>query len=295
MSIIGTVYEDVTADVLGKVGAWQWLVVLLCSMLTLPSLFHGYEDMLLLTHSGEVTCIPPERYEVYNNSLCTVVSIGNDTNQMKCNRWQAKLLWLIWLKKSWLVFCENKIKHLSATMIYRMGLTFGCVMFGVIADSVGRRTALMVEVFAQLFLGSILTFCDSLAWFQLLVFLKSLFGGANFFVGIILACEVASNEWRSRFNTIVSSSRLTAIICMVPLANSVPNLETLSCIATLYTFLLVIILRLLPESPQWLLYNRKIFVAEKILYHAAKKNGQKLCSQFKIRPVNHRVRLLTIR
>ncbi|CAH2982616.1 unnamed protein product [Chilo suppressalis] len=161
--------------------------------------------------------------------------------------------------------------------------------------SVGRRTALMVEVFAQLFLGSILTFCDSLAWFQLLVFLKSLFGGANFFVGIILACEVASNEWRSRFNTIVSSSRLTAIICMVPLANSVPNLETLSCIATLYTFLLVIILRLLPESPQWLLYNRKIFVAEKILYHAAKKNGQKLCSQFKIRPVNHRVRLLTIR
>lgn len=46
-----------------------------------------------------------------------------------------------------------------------------------------------------------------------------------------------------------------------------------------------------PESPQWLLYNRKIALAEKILAEAAKINGIKLCSDFKIRPVNHRVRL----
>lgn len=37
------------------------------------------------------------------------------------------------------------------------------------------------------------------------------------------------------------------------------------------------------------MYNRKISVAEKILANAAKRNGVKLCSNFKIRPINHKV------
>lgn len=37
------------------------------------------------------------------------------------------------------------------------------------------------------------------------------------------------------------------------------------------------------------MYNRKISVAEKILANAAKRNDIKLCSNFKIRPINHKV------
>ncbi|KAL0880237.1 hypothetical protein ABMA27_002695 [Loxostege sticticalis] len=288
MSIIGTIYEDVTTDVLGSIGIWQWLVVVTSTALGTPSMFNQYEDMFLLKPSIEVTCIPPERFEVLNASLCTVTSINNATEQRKCNKWHVKLFWLIWLKKTWLVFCENNIKLISTTMISRMGLMFGYVMSGLIADNFGRRLAIWIDLFAQLFLGLIITFCDSQAWFQLLVFLKSLFGASTIYMGIVITCEIASNLWRTRLNAIVSLPRLLSMTCMLPLANAFPNLETYNFIATILGVLLIIIIRWIPESPQWLLFNRKIYKAEKILFEAAKKNGYSLCEDFKIRPVNQR-------
>ncbi|XP_028170469.1 solute carrier family 22 member 2-like, partial [Ostrinia furnacalis] len=285
---IGTIYEDVTTEVLGNIGIWQWLVVVASTVLAVPSMFNQYEDMFLLKPSLEVICIPPERYEVLNASLCTVTSINNAAAQLKCGKWHVKLFWLIWLKKSWLVFCDNKMKLLSTTMISRMGLMFGCVMFGLIADSCGRRMAIAINLFVDMCMGLIMTFCDSQPWFQLLVFLKSLFGAATLYMGLVITCEIASNRWRSRLNAIASVPQLLSMTCMLPLANAFPNLETYNFMATLFSVLLIIILRWIPESPQWLLYNRKIIKAEKILYEAAKRNGTSLCEDFKIRPVNHR-------
>ncbi|CAH2084817.1 unnamed protein product [Euphydryas editha] len=101
-------------------------------------------------------------------------------------------------------------------------------------------------------------------------------------------CEIASSTWRTTLNIIVSTPRLLASVCLVPLANSTPNLETYNFIACIFDFLLLILLRWAPESPQWLLYNRKIPLAEKIIIKAAKVNNISICSNFKIRPVNHR-------
>lgn len=109
VSRIGTIYEDVTTDVLGSIGIWQWLVVVTSTALGTPSMFNQYEDMFLLKPSIEVTCIPPERFEVLNASLCTVTSINNATEQRKCNKWHVKLFWLIWLKKSVRVYVTTPI------------------------------------------------------------------------------------------------------------------------------------------------------------------------------------------
>lgn len=93
---IGTIYEDVTTDVVGKIGSWQWLVTLVTTVLVVPSVFNQYEDIFLI-HPPEATCIPPESHDVFNSSLCYVT---NGTEVSKCHKWNLKLLWLIWLKKS---------------------------------------------------------------------------------------------------------------------------------------------------------------------------------------------------
>ncbi|XP_075975689.1 solute carrier family 22 member 7-like [Anticarsia gemmatalis] len=248
-----------------------------------PTLFNHYEDMFLL-HSSEVFCTSPSETE--NSSLC-FVTLKNET-KTECTNWHFKLLWLIWLKKTWLVFCDDKLKLLSTAIISRFGLVFGCIIFGLVSDSFGRRTAIILDVFAELVFGLVITFCDSEGWFRLIAFLKSLFGSANFYMGIILVCEIASNKWRSWLCVLVMSPRLLRMICMVPLANSAPNPETYSFIACIYCCFCFISLRWSPESPQWLLFNRKIAVAEKILLRAAKTNGITLCSTFKIRPINCR-------
>ncbi|KAM3958930.1 LOW QUALITY PROTEIN: solute carrier family 22 member 7-like [Aphomia sociella] len=218
---IGTVYEDVTTDVLGTIGVWQWLVVL------------------------------------------------------------------------WLVFCDDKLKMMSTAIIFRMGLMFGYIFSGLIADrlflfSFGRKTALFIDVLIQLCMGVIITLCDSEGWFRLLIFLKSLLGSATTYIGLVLMCEISSNSWRSSMNMIVMLPRLFAMICGVPLANSSPNLETYSFISSAFGALLLILLRWIPESPQWLLYNRKTSNAEQLLFAAAKRNNIKLCDDFRIRPVNQR-------
>ncbi|KAH9627693.1 hypothetical protein HF086_016847 [Spodoptera exigua] len=288
MSIIGTIYEDVTTDVLGKIGSWQWLVTFISTSHMMLAMFNQYEDIFLIRPS-EIYCILPNDENKINSSLCVVTLQNNGTEDYRCNKWHLKFLWFIWLKKTWLVFCDQKLKLLSTAIISRFGLVFGFIIFGLIADSFGRRMAMILDVITELILGLVITFCDSEGWFRLVVFLRSLLGSASFFMGLILVCEIASNSWRSWLCVIVMSPRLLSLACLVPIANSAQNTETFSFISCIYAVIcMTSLVRWGTESPQWLLHNRKIHVAELILIKAAKTNGIKLCQEFKIRPVNHR-------
>ncbi|XP_069357937.1 solute carrier family 22 member 4-like isoform X2 [Maniola hyperantus] len=287
MSIIGTIYEDVTTDVLGHIGSWQWLVTFISATLMVPSMLNQYEDMFLLEPPREIECDVSASSSVFNTSLCTY-SVLNGTKVYKCTTWHVKFLWMIWFKKSWLIFCDHKIKLLSTTIICRLGLVFGCIIFGLIADSFGRKLAISIDVVAELGFRLILTFCDSESWFLLLIFLRSLFASANIYIKFFAACEIASSSWRTLLNAVVSIPRMLSAVCLVPLANVAPNSETFNFIACIFSASLLILLRWTPESPQWLLYNRGIPKAEKTILRAAKINGIELCSDFKIRPVNHR-------
>ncbi|XP_045769529.1 solute carrier family 22 member 4-like isoform X2 [Maniola jurtina] len=288
MSIIGTIHEDVTTDVLGQIGSWQWLVTFISATLMVPSMLNQYEDMFLLEPPRDIECDVSASSSIFNTSLCTY-SVLNGTKVYKCTAWHVKFLWVIWIKKTWLIFCDHKIKSLSTTIICRLGLVFGCIIFGLFADSFGRKLAISIDVVAEIGFRLILTFCDSESWFLLLIFLRSLFSSANIYMGIILTCEIASSPWRTLLNTAVSIPRMLSAVCLVPLANVAPNSETFNFIACIFSTSLVILLRWTPESPQWLLYNRGISKAEKTILSAAKLNGIQLCSDFKIRPVNHRI------
>ncbi|XP_045536055.1 solute carrier family 22 member 4-like [Papilio machaon] len=268
-------------------GTWQWLVTMLLTVLMMPAMLNQYEDMFLLKPNN-IKCILPEIHNIANSSLCSFTILNNITEEVKCNKWRTKLLGIIWRNKSWLIFCDDKFKLLSTTIICRLGFVFGCIIFGLISDSFGRKRVIAINVVAESIFGLILTFCDSEAWFHLLIFLRSLFASGYFYTGIVLISEIASNSWRTYLITIVTLPRVFAIAYIVPLANSFPNLETFNFMACVFCLVCIAFLRWLPESPQWLLYSRKIYLAEKILFKAALKNKIKLCSDFKIRPVNHK-------
>ncbi|CAB3226725.1 unnamed protein product [Arctia plantaginis] len=135
MSVIGTVYEDVTSDVVGKIGSWQWLITFVSAALMVSTMFNQYEDMFLL-HASNINCISPSEFEAVNSSLCVHnITIGGNASEVtKCNKWNLKLLWVIWLRKTWLVFCAGELKLLSTAIISRFGLVFGCIIFGLLAD-----------------------------------------------------------------------------------------------------------------------------------------------------------------
>ncbi|XP_049872892.1 solute carrier family 22 member 1-like [Pectinophora gossypiella] len=154
--------------------------------------------------------------------------------------------------------------------------------------SFGRRCTIIINVMSTLLLRLVITFCDSEGWFRLVLFLEALFGSANLYMGLVIICEIASNSWRSWLSMIVMSPRLLALVCVVPLANSMPNSETFNLIGCLCGVGYIIVLRWTPESPQWMLYNRKIKYAEHVLYRAALQNDITFSAEFKIRPVNQR-------
>ncbi|XP_068617443.1 solute carrier family 22 member 2-like [Battus philenor] len=292
MTIIGTIYEDVTTDVLGVMGKWQWLMTTFLTVLMMTTMLNQYAYVVLLKPSTELNCLLSEQLDVANASLCSYILKSNLSKEIQCNKWQTKLLGIIPIKKTWQIFCDDKFALLSTTIICRLGFIFGCIIFGVVSDSFGRKMAVAINIVAEIIFGAVLTFCDSESWFRLLIFLRSLFASANFYTGIILICEIASNNWRTYLIIIVALPQVIGITYIVPLTNIMPNFETYNCLASIYCVGCLTLLRWLPESPQWLLYSRKISKAEKILFKAALKNKIKLCSNFRIRPVNHKVNIL---
>lgn len=96
---IGTIYEDVTTEVAGKIGYWQWHVTLVSTTLMMLPMFNQYEDMFLLK-PAEVYCVLPNEYEIINSSLCIVTVANNGTEDFKCNKWHLKLMWIVWIKKA---------------------------------------------------------------------------------------------------------------------------------------------------------------------------------------------------
>ncbi|XP_047990734.1 solute carrier family 22 member 4-like [Leguminivora glycinivorella] len=284
---IGSIHEDVTTDVLGQIGAWQWMVTIVSTTLMASNMFNQYEDMFLLKQSTNIVCTLPQGFNANNYSQCHVIA-KNNSEEIRCQLWHVKVLGLFWLKKNWIMACDQDWKFLSAAMICRLGVMFGYVVFGLISDSFGRKKAMVLDVYTNLVLRISIIVCDSESWFRLLVFIRSLLGSANNFMGLILICEIASNKWRSWLSMIVATPRLLAAVCMVPLARALSNSESFTFIACLYDLLLIVILRWTPESPQWLLFNNKITKAEKTIFKGAKQNHVSLCSDFKIRPVNQR-------
>ncbi|CAG9132739.1 unnamed protein product [Plutella xylostella] len=242
--------------------------------------------------TGDMNLLRPVNYEATKGLKCASAAGFNSTlcystNGTACEKWHVKLLGIFWVKRSWTIYCEECNQLLSLSLISRLGSTFGCVTFGFVADCFGRKRAVSLGLALQPPLWLLLAVTDRKAWFTLFLFLRALFGSANVYMGIVLTCEVASNAWRTRLLALVAAPRVLASVYTVALVHCLPNLETFSAVAFVYSVLLVTAIRWTPESPHWLLFNRKIETAEKIIQEAAKKNYVSLCSEFKIRPADH--------
>ncbi|XP_048485415.1 solute carrier family 22 member 2 [Plutella xylostella] len=242
--------------------------------------------------TGDMNLLRPVNYEATKGLKCVSAAGFNSTlcystNGTACEKWHVKLLGIFWVKRSWTIYCEECNQLLSLSLISRLGSTFGCVTFGFVADCFGRKRAVSLGLALQPPLWLLLAVTDRKTWFTLFLFLRALFGSANVYMGIVLTCEVASNAWRTRLLALVAAPRVLASVYTVALVHCLPNLETFSAVAFVYSVLLVIAIRWTPESPHWLLFNRKIETAEKIIHGAAKKNSVSLCSEFKIRPADH--------
>lgn len=93
---IGTIYEDVTTDILGKIGPWQWLVTVLSAAYMVNNMFDATGDMNLLR---------PVNYEATKGLKCASAAGFNSTlcystNGTACEKWHVKLLGIFWVKRS---------------------------------------------------------------------------------------------------------------------------------------------------------------------------------------------------
>lgn len=92
-------YEDVTTDVLGQMGAWQWMVTIVSTTLMTSAMFTQFEDMFLLKYTSDIVCIPPNGYEYNKSSVCYMIS-KNNSEQLPCNAWDVRLMGMVWIRKN---------------------------------------------------------------------------------------------------------------------------------------------------------------------------------------------------
>ncbi|XP_072178669.1 organic cation transporter protein-like [Diadema setosum] len=170
--------------------------------------------------------------------------------------------------------CGNEdLPQVSQSFFYG-GYLVGSLVFGVLADVIGRWWTLLILLLIRLGSGLGLAFSPTWWVFSALRFLQ---GCAN--ITIYIVAFVIANEF-----TGLSRRNISGILIAVPFAVGYMTLalvayflrywRTLEIVATLPTFGMIALMYFLPESVRWQISKGKYAAAEKTLKTVVEYNGK---------------------
>ncbi|CAH1271833.1 SLC22A4 [Branchiostoma lanceolatum] len=168
--------------------------------------------------------------------------------------------------------CERHwLKELGQS-IFMVGVSAGGLISGTTSDRFGRRPTVLACIVLQLSVGLAAAFTKD--FFSFLV-LRLLAGGAAnglFYVGLTLAIEVIGSSKRNAVGMTISLSWAVGTVCLGGLAYFLRDWWSLQLALAVMSAPLLSYWWLLPESPRWLLSNKRNEEAKISIQKAAKFN-----------------------
>ncbi|XP_065584841.1 organic cation transporter protein-like [Artemia franciscana] len=203
--------------------------------------------------------------------FCT--SRGDNKDGVKCNEWvYDDSVLKISIVSEFNLVCEKAWIEPVLASAYMIGMVFGSISFGAIADKIGRLKTLIVVV-------TIAAIAQTAAAFSVnpeMFFVLRFFAGASI-IGLyqilnVLGTEFVGSEFRLKFGFIQNIFFAIGSCSLGIVAIFVKDWRTLQLIYGAPGFLLLSYWWLLPESCRWLINQGRLEEAKKIVEMACRVN-----------------------
>ncbi|XP_003745397.1 organic cation transporter protein [Galendromus occidentalis] len=178
------------------------------------------------------------------------------------------------------VVCDQEWLISTAQSCFFLGGTVGSVFFGWISDKWGRRPALLLAT-GLMVVGNIMEIYppDYLAYIIMRFGLG--FSYASVYnLSFLIVAEMIGSSKRMLSSAVCNIAFSFGMMLLAYVAHLVDHWRSLKAVVSLPMLLLIAYYWVVPESPRWLISQRRIDEAEKIVRKMADSNGVTLESNF---------------
>nr|XP_048293630.1 solute carrier family 22 member 4 isoform X1 [Myodes glareolus] len=302
-------YDEVTAF-LGDWGPFQRLIFFLLSASIIPNGFNGM-SVLFLAGAPEHRCLVPDTVNLSsawrNNSIPLETKDGRQVPQ-SCRRYRLTTIanfsalglepgldvdlgqleqescldgweysndvFLSTIVTEWNLVCEDDWKTPLTTSLFFVGVLCGSFVSGQLSDRFGRKKVLFATMAVQTGFSFVQIFSTSWEMFTVLFVIVGMGQISNYVVAFILGTEILSKSVRIIFSTLGVCTFFAIGYMVLPLfAYFIRDWRMLLLALTLPGVLCVPLWWFIPESPRWLISQRRFEEAEQIIQKAAKMNN----------------------
>lgn len=232
-------------------------------------------------------------YSNYTNPFCT--QLENSTNAInghvmlkksenECNEWIYDQDFLSGYKSmtqelNWV--CQNSWKSVAGQSTFFIGSVVGTLVFGILADSIGRLPILIIAHLMGILGNGLTIFANNMITFSICRFISGMATDSNFTMMYILLMEYISPNMRTfGLNICIGVFYCLGSVATPWLAVWLGNWKLYLLATILPAMFVPLFYFVIPESAQWLIAKNNIDEAIKNYQKIAKFNGKKLDENF---------------
>ncbi|XP_045661441.1 solute carrier family 22 member 1-like [Ursus americanus] len=170
--------------------------------------------------------------------------------------------------------CDDSWKVDLFQSCVNLGFFLGSLGVGYIADRFGRKLCLLATTLMSTVLGVLMAVAPDYTSLLLFRLLQGLVSKGSWTSGYILITEFVGLGYRRTVAILYQTAFTGGLVLLSGVAYAIPHWRWLQLAISLPTFLFLLYYWCVPESPRWLLSQKRNAQVVKILDHIAQKNGK---------------------
>ncbi|XP_048515087.1 organic cation transporter protein-like isoform X2 [Athalia rosae] len=263
--------SDLIQDAMGNFGPWHLLIAISVSLVKFPVAWNQL-SIVFLAPPVEFNCIEP--ISSTNSSMSCKVDVTGHGNWQKCTKFEYdRTIFRESIITQWDLVCDkNQLANVAQT-VTMFGILMGNMIFGIIADRMGRKIPLIIAVLIQSVTGLASAFAPWYELFLALKFLAALATGGTMLISFVLLMEIVGVNWRSNCSVLFHVPFMLGHLLNPAIAYLTRTWSGFQIAVSVPPILLLSYYWIIPESPRWLLAVGRVEEAEAVLTKAAKRNG----------------------
>ena len=193
-----------------------------------------------------------------------------------------------------LVCGEEYLKSMAQT-IYFVGMICGVFTFGLVADFFGRKKTLIFLLMGISVTGCITSIMPTFQWFIFGRFLNAFVAIGIFETQFTFAVELVGGKWTTIIGIGIGYFWVVGWLSLGAMAFIFRDWRDLMLYSSLPSFMALVLIWTITESPRWLLASGRLEEAEAIVKKAAQENNRELPADWHLKPVkNENIQKTTI-
>ncbi|XP_044576836.1 organic cation transporter protein-like [Cotesia glomerata] len=270
---IDPIILDPIQDAMGSMGRWQIIITLAISLINFPAAWNQLA-IAVIAPAQDFMCISPAPINS-NDSMfkaCSV-KINESLPEVPCDKFSYDdSVFKSTIVSEWDLVCGRKYLLSLVQPFTQFGILIGNMVFGIVADKIGRKKPLMIAVIFQAITGIITAFMPIFELFLLFKFISAIATGGTMLISFVIVMEIVGVETRSNILTMFHIPFVLGFLTVPLFSYLTRTWNGYWLTTTVPAFALISYYWLIPESPRWLLAVGRVEQARQVLLKAAKIN-----------------------